>query len=502
MAVSVHCLRSDETVLRLDYRMAQNELGAEVAARTTCPVTTGNEEFNAWLGRSWSDLLMMIAQTENGPYPYAGIPWYSTVFGRDALVTSLQLLWLEPQIARGVLAYLSRYQAEKVSERQDAEPGKILHEKRSGEMAVLGEVAFGLYYGSVDSTLLYLIVAGAYLKQTGDLDFLRSIEQHLFRAVDWIDRYGDRDGDGFVEYGSATSQGLVHQGWKDSFDSVFHSDGTLAKGPIALCEVQAYVYAAKHALAEIARALEKPQRANQLETSAKELRDRFSEAFWDPDLAMFVLALDRDKRPCRVRSSNAGQCLFSGIASEEQTENVLRELRTPEFFSGWGVRTIAEGESRYNPMSYHNGSIWPHDNALIAWGLTRHRNKQLAMEILTGLFDAATFVDLSRLPELFCGFERRHGKGPTDYPVACSPQAWAAGSVFMLIQACLGLTVRAAESRIYFYYPALPPTLERISLRNVPVGPARIDLDIVRQEHTVGIEPKRQTGPVQIVLVA
>jgi glycogen debranching enzyme len=445
---------------------------------------------------------MMIAQTENGPYPYAGIPWYSTVFGRDALVTSLQLLWLEPQIARGVLAYLSRYQAEKVSERQDAEPGKILHEKRSGEMAVLGEVAFGLYYGSVDSTLLYLIVAGAYLKQTGDLDFLRSIEQHLFRAVDWIDRYGDRDGDGFVEYGSATSQGLVHQGWKDSFDSVFHSDGTLAKGPIALCEVQAYVYAAKHALAEIARALEKPQRANQLETSAKELRDRFSEAFWDPDLAMFVLALDRDKRPCRVRSSNAGQCLFSGIASEEQTENVLRELRTPEFFSGWGVRTIAEGESRYNPMSYHNGSIWPHDNALIAWGLTRHRNKQLAMEILTGLFDAATFVDLSRLPELFCGFERRHGKGPTDYPVACSPQAWAAGSVFMLIQACLGLTVRAAESRIYFYYPALPPTLERISLRNVPVGPARIDLDIVRQEHTVGIEPKRQTGPVQIVLVA
>jgi glycogen debranching enzyme len=217
---------------------------------------------------------------------------------------------------------------------------------------------------------------------------------------------------------------------------------------------------------------------------------------------MFVLALDRDKRPCRVRSSNAGQCLFSGIASEEQTENVLRELSRPAFLSGWGVRTIAEGESRYNPMSYHNGSIWPHDNALIAWGLTRHRNKQLAMEILCGLFDAATFVDLSRLPELFCGFGRGDGKGPTDYPVACSPQAWAAGSVFMLIQACLGLTVCAAESRIYFYYPALPSVLGRISLRNVPVGAARVDLDVIRQDHTVAIEPKRQTGSVEIVLVA
>jgi glycogen debranching enzyme len=502
VAVSVHCLRSDESVLQRDYRTAQKELAAEVEARPACPVAASNEAFNNWLGRSWSDLLMMVAQTEDGPYLYAGIPWYNTVFGRDGLITSLQLLWLEPQIARGVLAYLSRHQAEKVSRRQDAEPGKILHEKRSGEMAVLREVPFGSYYGSVDSTLLYLIVAGAYLKQTGDLDFLRSIEQNLFRAGDWIDLYGDRDGDGFVEYGSGSSPGLVHQGWKDSFNSVFHSDGTLAEGPIALCEVQAYTYAAKHALAEIARALKKPDWANRLETSAKALRDRFGQAFWDPDLGMFVLALDREKRPCRVRSSNAGQCLFSGIASEEQTEKVLRELRRPAFFSGWGVRTIAEGESRYNPMSYHNGSIWPHDNALIAWGLTRHRNKELALEILNGLFEAATFVDLSRLPELFCGFERRRGKAPTEYPVACSPQAWAAGSVFMLMQACLGLTVRAAESRIYFYYPALPPPLERISLRNVPVGAARIDLDIVRQDHTVAIEPKRQSGPVQIVLVA
>src|SRR5262249_3990086 len=286
----------------------------------------------------------------------------NTPFGRDGIITALQTLWVNPRIARGVLEYLAATQADEVNEGQDAEPGKILHETRSSEMARLGEVPFGRYYGSVDATPLYVVLAGAYFERTGDREFLARIWPHVTRALGWIDVYGDRDGDGFVEYARRSSKGLVQQGWKDSQDSVFHADGTLAEPPIALCEVQAYVYDARRRAATMAAALGEGSLAAVLRESAERLRQTFEDRFWCEGESMYALALDGQKRPCRVRTSNAGHALFGGIASPERARRVAEYLAGPEMFSGWGIRTVSPVEERYNPMSYHNGSIWPHDN--------------------------------------------------------------------------------------------------------------------------------------------
>jgi glycogen debranching enzyme len=470
-----------------------------ISSSRASSVVSSNEIFNEVARRSISDLYMLMTDKPEGPYPYAGIPWFSAVFGRDALITALEILWLDPQVARGVLRHLAANQAVAIDPACDAEPGKILHELRHGEMAELGEVPFRRYYGSIDATPLFVMLAGRYLSRTADLDTIRAIKPNLEAALRWIEEYGDRDGDGFVEYGRQTEEGLINQGWKDSHDSVFHADGTLAEGPIAIAEVQAYVYGAWQSAAEIFHRLDLPEHATHYLAKAEGLRRAFDLTYFDEDLGTYVLALDGDKRPCRVRSSNAGHALFTGIAYPERAPTVARTLMSASSFCGWGVRTIASMEARYNPMSYHNGSIWPHDNALIASGLARYRHRAEAARIFEGLFDASTYIDLRRIPELFCGLSRQRAQGPTFYPVACSPQAWAAAAPLSLLQSCLGLEFEPTVSQISFNEPQLPSFLDEVILRNLFVGTASADVSIRRSGRHVVVDVLDRKGEVRVV---
>jgi glycogen debranching enzyme len=501
--LNVRCELNDSKISDLPYDAAFQCSNAELQTikDQDCYVDTSNEQFNDWLNRSLADLHMMVTSESTGPYPYAGIPWFSTAFGRDGIITALELLWVNPEIAKGVLKFLARTQATELVATQDAEPGKILHEARDGEMADLGEVPFGRYYGSVDSTPLFVLLAGEYYESTADLQLIESIWPNLELALDWIDKYGDIDQDGFVEYFRHSPKGLVHQGWKDSFDSVFHRDGILAEGPIALCEVQGYTYAARVKGAALANLLGKKQLSADLLRKAKAMRKQFHQAFWSDEISMYALALDGKKNRCLVRSSNAGQCLFTGIVDRRYAQIIARALMQQDMFSGWGIRTISERELRYNPMSYHDGSVWPHDNALIAFGFAKYHLRDEALKVLTGLFDASIFFDLNRMPELFCGFERRASEGPTLYPVACSPQAWAAGSLFLLLQACLGMSIHAPQRQLRFTHPALPQSLQQIRIRNLRVGDATVDCLIERYEQDVGLVVTRREGDVEVILV-
>jgi glycogen debranching enzyme len=469
--------------------------------RGDCGVRSSNAFFNEWLTRSLSDIHMMVTETPQGPVPYAGVPWFSTPFGRDAIITALQTLWVTPAIARGVLGYLAATQSEETDEDRDAQPGKILHEARGGEMAALGEVPFRRYYGSVDATPLFVVLAGAAYERTADLDFAAALWPHVQRALGWIEGDGDPDRDGFVEYCRRSPTGLVQQGWKDSFDSVFHEDGTLAEAPIALCEVQGYVYAAFRGAAVLARALGDAAEADRLSGRAESLRVRFEDAFWCEELSTYALALDRWKRPCRVRTSNAGHCLTTGIASPERAQRVVRTLMGEDSYTGWGVRTVSAREARYNPMSYHNGSVWPHDNSLLADGFARYGCREDAARILAGLFESSLHFDLHRMPELFCGFARRPGSTPIHYPVACAPQSWAAGAPFLLLQACLGLTIDAPRRTITLHRPVLPEAVASITLGALAVGDASAELLFERHEHGVDVNVMRKRGEVEVVVI-
>ena len=503
LAIAIRCDREQRRVPQRTFESAQSEWSSELEAERTeyATIETSSERFNQWVRRSAADLRMLVANTPYGPYPYAGVPWFSTPFGRDGEITGLQTLWINPDIARGVLGFLAATQADEVDQSREAQPGKIIHEMRSSEMARLGEVPFGRYYGSVDATPLFVVLAGAYWDRTGDRAFLARIWPHVERALDWIDNYGDCDGDGFVEYSRHSANGLVQQGWKDSSDSIFHADGTLAAAPIALCEVQGYVYDARLRAAAMADVLGHTDRGVHLRQQAEDLRCAFEERFWCEEIGTYAIALDGQKQQCRVRSSNAGHALFSRIADPMRARRVAELLVSGEMFSGWGIRTIAVNEVRFNPMAYHNGTVWPHDTGLSAAGFSRYGFDDLISAPFSGLFEAAVAVENHRMPELFCGFQRRTGEGPTLYPVACSPQAWASGVVFHLIQACLRLSVDAAERRLSIDRASLPPFLTYLRLMNLTLPFGSIDLLFEQHLLDVSVTVLRKHGDFEVRVI-
>jgi glycogen debranching enzyme len=474
------------------------------ARRLAARVETDNPTLNSWIQRSSSDVHLLSSRLDQGLYPYAGVPWFSCPFGRDGLVTARQLLVVEPRLARGVLGFLAEHQAREHDPARDAEPGKILHEARLGEMAALGEVPFRQYYGSVDATPLFVMLAGDYYRRSADRPFILELVPALEAAMAWIRSAEASAADGFLRYLCAAHGGLRNQGWKDSDDAVHHADGRLAEGSIALCEVQAYAYGARLAMAQILRGLDRHAEAETYLEEAERLRLRFHAAFWCEGIGTYALALDGAGKPCAVRTSNAGHCLLTGIAPAAAAASVARQLMAPTSFNGWGVRSLDERELRYNPMSYHNGSVWPHDNGLIALGLARYGRTDDAMRLFTGLFDTARAMPMLRLPELFCGFSRREDEGPTQYPVACSPQAWASGSVFALLEAMTGMAIgRDEESgrvQVRFHRPLLPRPINRLEVSGLRLGDEEIDLQLHRSDHDVGVLVRRRTAGVDVVI--
>ena len=459
---------------------------------------TSNELFNAALDRSITDL--RVLWTERGPdqsYVAAGVPWFDTMFGRDSALTAMMSLAFRTDIARSVLRCLARFQGKEADDSREEEVGKIVHETRTSETANTGEVVFGRYYGSVDATPLFVLLAAEYYRWTADLKLMREIRHSLDAALIWMDRFGDIDGDGYLEYRKKSPDGLDNQGWKDSWDGIIDEDGELLKPPTALVEVQGYAYAAWEAIAGVYEALRESSRAQQLREKAAALRRRINADFWLEE-GYYALALDADKRPAKVLTSNAGQLLMSGAATRPKARRQIERLMRNDMFSGWGIRTLSTGAKRYNPMGYHLGTIWPHDNAVIIAGLKRYGAEVELNEVATALCDAAFAFPYFRLPELFSGASRSAHQAPVPYPVACRPQAFAAAALPYVLTSVLGLVPDAPGGRLYVVRPRLPFWLDFVRLSGLRVGEATVDLIFHRRGSRTEAEVIGQTGPLEV----
>lgn len=462
-------------------------------------VRSANMLLNKILDRSLRDLYTLKSTLKNQEYFAAGVPWFVALFGRDSLMAALEALAYAPEVAAQTLRVLAIHQGDKVDHWRDEEPGKILHELRVGEMAHLHEVPQTPYYGSVDATLLFLILIGRHTAWSGDLKLFNDLKGPIERALAWMARYGDRNGDGYVEYQSASQHGLTNQGWKDSGDAIVNDDGSLAAPPISLVEVQGYAYLAKTALADLYRRGGEPERAEQLQRQAEELRARFNRAFWLEGKGTYALALQAGGQPAAVVSSNPGQALWSGIADPEKGRRTVERLMADDMFSGWGVRTLSEQERRYNPIGYHLGTVWPHDNAVIAAGCRRYGRDDAALRIFRGIFEAATNFTHYRLPEVFAGFRRRDYDVPVHYPVACHPQAWAAGAMPYLVESILGLVPQAFDRRLVIARPLLPDFIESLDVCHLRVGDACVDLHFKRaSDGTVAVDVRKIEGRLDV----
>ena len=475
----------------------------EARWRSRCTtIESDNDRFDDLLDTSSRDLRALIMPAADGQILSAGIPWYVAPFGRDALVSSGEALILNPDLLRDALAVLAKLQASADDPWRDAEPGKILHELRAGELAGAGLIPHTPYYGTVDATPLFLVRSADYYAWTGDLETLGMLRPALDGALRWIDEYGDRDGDGFVEYERRSAAGLRNQGWKDSEDAIVHADGSLAEGPIALVEAQGYVYAAKQSIAVVYEALGLPDVASRLRSEAHELRVAFNDAFWNADEGTFALALDGRKRQVASVTSNPGHCLHCGIVDPGKAGAVIERLLAEDMFSGWGVRTLSSRNPAYNPMSYHNGSVWPHDNAIFAAGLKRYGHRAGVQRLASCLFEVAVDALDSRLPELYCGFDRAERGAVVAYPVACIPQAWAAAAPFLIVQAMLGLSPNAPARALTIERPALPEWLGRLRLQGLRIGGATGTLDFQRGGEATSFTLAEQSGELNVTMAA
>ncbi len=484
----------------LNFSIVSLRRGYEDWEESCSRISSDNELFNCVLLSGQADIRALMTKTEEGTIISAGIPWYVAPFGRDGLITAIQTMILNSDPAKKTLETLARHQGVEENPWRDEQPGKILHEIRRGELAGLNEIPHTPYYGSVDSTPLFLLTMTEYYKWTGDIGFIEKHITNINAALEWMDVYGDKDGDGFIEYERESKRGLINQGWKDSHDSVMHKNGEMAKGPIALVEVQAYAYYAKKRMSRLFYEMGDENRSIKLRDEAKKIKDAFNELFWMEDEKFFAMALDGNKEQVKSISSNVGQCLWSGIVDADKAPYVANRLLAPDMFSGWGIRTLSKSEKLYNPMSYHNGSIWPHDNAIIVRGLKRYGFLDQAEAVATGIFDAAIHHSYYRLPELFCGFTRRGNNWPVEYPVACVPQAWAAGSIFMILQSLLGLTPDAHSNILYVNNPKLPSWLNVVNISNFPIGENNVALNFTRQEGVTGFNVPMKEGKLRIVM--